>query len=65
MEGRTIKNGRSLCLCQATATDEKGKILAHATSKLMILQGKQSIRQAIEAMGAQELPAKFIDLAGA
>lgn len=37
VEGRTVKRGRSICLCQAVATDEAGKVLAHGTSKLMIL----------------------------
>lgn len=62
VEGRTIKSGRSICLCQAVATDESGKIIAHGTSKLMILQGKQSIHHVIKTMGAQKLPCKFIDM---
>ena len=61
VEGRTIKSGRSLFLCQAAATDEKGKIIAYGTSKLMVLKDKQSIHQAIQAMKAQALPCKFVD----
>ncbi len=40
--------------------DNVGTALAHGTSKLMILGGKQSIDQAIEAMGHTALPPKFI-----
>jgi len=35
------------------------KLLAHGTSKLMILDGKQSVEHAIEAIGFQALPPKF------
>ncbi len=58
--GASIKIGRSICLCEATVKDSGGIALAHGTSKLMILDGKQSINQAIEAMGHPMLPPKFI-----
>ncbi|NLO39183.1 MAG: PaaI family thioesterase [Ruminiclostridium sp.] len=61
VEGKSIKIGRSLCLAEAKAIDTDGKLLAHGTSKLMILNGKQSIKHAIEAMGYRTLPPKFID----
>lgn len=59
VEGRSIKIGRSICLAQATAKDIHGKLLAHGTSKLMILDGKQSIEHAIQSTGHQALPPKF------
>ncbi|HIV19844.1 MAG TPA: PaaI family thioesterase [Candidatus Merdivicinus intestinigallinarum] len=59
-EGHAIKTGRSLCLCEAAAADENGRLLAHGTSKLMVLQGKQSVADAIRAMGAPALPEKFL-----
>ncbi len=58
--GASIKIGRSICLCEATVKDSSGAALAHGTSKLMILDGKQSINHAIEAMGYPVLPPKFI-----
>ena len=61
IEGRTLKVGRSLCLTEASAKDAQGKLLAHGTSKLLVLQGKQSINQAREAIGTEALPPKFID----
>ena len=60
-EGKSIKIGKSTCLTEATAKDNSGKLLAHGTSKLMVLQGKQSISHAIEAMEHCALPLKFIE----
>ena len=60
-EGKSIKIGRSTCLTEAYVKDENGKLLAHGTSKLMILNGKQSIGHALESMGYRSLPPKFID----
>ena len=59
VEGKSIKVGSSMCLAEATAKDEKGKLLAYGTSKMMILKGKQSINHAIETMGYPPLPPKF------
>jgi uncharacterized protein (TIGR00369 family) len=59
VEGKSIKAGQSICLAEAYARDTNGKLLAHGTSKLMILNGKQSIEHAIEAMGHRPLPSKF------
>ena len=61
VEGRTIKTGKSLCIAEATAKDEGGKILAYGSSKLMILKNRQSISHAVDNMGYSELPPKFID----
>jgi uncharacterized protein (TIGR00369 family) len=59
-EGRSKKVGRSVCFTEATIIDESGKLLAKATSKLMVLQGKQSIQQAMNVMGYGALPHKFL-----
>ena len=61
VEGKSIKIGRSTCLAEAYVKDKDGKLLAHGISKLMILNGKQSIKHALETMGYQSLPPKFID----
>lgn len=47
VEGKSLKIGRSICLSEATAKDVNGKLLAHGTSKLMVIQGLQSINHAI------------------
>lgn len=59
-EGRTIKCGRNICLCEASIIDSTGKLIAYGTSKLMILQGRQSTRNILQMMGAEALPCKFV-----
>ena len=39
-KGRQIKIGKTLGYAEARVTDETGKMLAHGTSTIMILQGK-------------------------
>ena len=60
-EGKSLKIGRSICLTEASVKDERGKLLAYGTSKLMVLQGKQSVNHAIEMAGGGALPPKFLD----
>lgn len=60
VEGSRIKAGRSTCLAEARIIDAQGRCLAHGTSKLMVLSGRQSIAHAIAAMGSPSLPPKFL-----
>jgi len=60
-EGKAIKEGRSMCLCEVTVRDDAGKLVAHGTSKLLILKGRQSISDAMRAAHCPELPDKFED----
>lgn len=59
-KGRSIKIGRTMCLAEATATDQNGKWLAHGSSKMMITQGLQTIQDAFRLTGAASLPPKFV-----
>ncbi len=52
-EGRQIKLGKTLGYAEAKVSNEKGRILAHGTSTLMVLPGKGII-------GDPSFPAKFI-----
>ena len=63
-EGRSIKVGRSICLAEATVKDADGKLLAHGTSKLMVLEGTQTVNQALKEMGYKALPPKFVSERG-
>ena len=58
--GRSIKIGKTMCLAEATATDEDGKWLAHGTSKMMVTKGLQTIEDAFIFTGSEVLPPKFI-----
>ena len=50
-KGRCIRAGRSISYAEASVKDEKGNILAHGTSTLMVMPGK----------GIQVGPKKFLD----
>lgn len=60
VEGKRIKVGRSICKTEAIIMDSHGKILAHGTSKQMIIPGLQTINQAAMAMGYKSIPPKFL-----
>jgi uncharacterized protein (TIGR00369 family) len=51
-EGRCIKAGRTICLADASVHDEKGRLVAHGTSTLMVLES-------MEFEGQKDLPPKF------
>lgn len=36
VEGRVVKRGRTMCLCEAELRDAEGRLLAHATSKMLV-----------------------------
>ncbi|NLZ29043.1 MAG: PaaI family thioesterase [Firmicutes bacterium] len=59
--GKLIKAGRSVCFSEATVEDEKGKLLAHGTSKQLVINGLQTINHVLETMGHDALPPKFRD----
>ncbi|MBQ7283718.1 MAG: PaaI family thioesterase [Oscillospiraceae bacterium] len=56
-----IKQGRSICLCEAVVKDQNDRIIAHGTSKLLVLQGRQTIADALKVAGYDSLPAKYLD----
>ena len=52
-KGKSIKVGKSICLAEAYVEDETGKLLAHGTETMMVLQD-------LEIQGHEELPPKFL-----
>lgn len=60
-EGRVIKQGRSVCLCEAEARDENGKLLVHCLSKQFLSPTLQPIAAAVRELGFEPLPPKFLD----
>jgi len=60
VKGRRIKMGKTICLAEATAFDQQEKWLAHGISKMMVLQGPQTIKEAANFIGRTSLPPKFI-----
>jgi len=59
-EGKCIKIGRTMCLAEATASDGDGRIIAHGTSKMLVIPGKQTMDLAVKALGGEPLPPKFL-----
>jgi hypothetical protein len=60
IKGRRIKIGKTICLADATAFDQNDKWLAHGISKMMVTQGLQTIKDALNFVGTEDLPPKFI-----
>jgi uncharacterized protein (TIGR00369 family) len=52
--GKSIKNGKRICLSEATVRDREGKILAHGTVTLMVIES-------LKIDGQDQLPPKFIE----
>jgi uncharacterized protein (TIGR00369 family) len=48
-EGRAIGRGRRIISCEARVVDAKGRVLAHGTSTLMVLEGGAASKPAPEA----------------
>jgi len=53
-KGKSIKVGKVLCLGEASIEDERGKLLAHGTSTMMILRD-------LKIKGSREFPPKFLE----
>jgi uncharacterized protein (TIGR00369 family) len=60
INGNRIKSGKTIYLAEAKMSDHKGKVLAHGTSKLMVVSGKQSIQDVVDYVGSKQLPDKFL-----
>ena len=52
--GSSIKVGRTICLGEASIENEKGVMVAHGTSTLMLLES-------LKIQGQRDLPPKFLD----
>ena len=60
VEGRVLKAGKTLCFAEGTVKDESSKLLAFGTSKLLIANNLQTIKQALELAGHPALPPKYL-----
>ena len=57
--GKVIRTGRTVGLSEAVIKDENGVLLAHGTSKILKMEGRQTMKQAAEVMGIT-LPPKYL-----
>lgn len=60
-EARVVKPGRSISLCEADILDERGRMLANASSKMFLSPDIQHVSAAVETVDpTMVLPPKFL-----
>ena len=52
--GKSIKVGKTICLSEASIEDDKGTLVAHGTSTMMVLDS-------LKIQGQSHFPPKFLD----
>jgi uncharacterized protein (TIGR00369 family) len=52
--GKTIRVGKTICLGEASVEDDKGNLVAHGTSTMMVLDS-------LKIQGQSKFPPKFLD----
>ena len=60
VKGTRVKAGRTIYLTEAQMFSDKGKLVAHGTSKLMALDNKQTMSDVVDYVSAARLPSKFV-----
>ncbi len=60
IRGDLLRAGRTICLTEASIYNSERRLLAHAVSKIMVVPGMQTIQQAAQFSGLQDIPPKFI-----
>ena len=53
-KGKSVKTGKRICLGEASVEDDKGNLVAHGTSTLMVLDS-------LKFRSRSQLPPKFLD----
>ncbi|MCG6911079.1 MAG: PaaI family thioesterase [Deltaproteobacteria bacterium] len=62
VKGKRVKPGKTLFLTEAQMFDRNGKLLAHGTSKLMVINNKQTISDVVDYVSAERVPPKFVEV---
>lgn len=52
--GKSIRVGKTICLSEASVEDDKGNLVAHGTSTIMVLDS-------LKIQGQSHFPSKFLD----
>lgn len=61
IEGGVVKRGGTICLTEAEARDEQGRLLVHCLSKQLLSPTLQPISAAVRTIGVEPLPPKFLE----
>ena len=60
-EGRVVKRGGSICICEAEMFDDQDRLLGISTSKIFVSPSLQPISAAIDSLDpTRKLPPKFL-----
>jgi len=60
VHGKRVKAGKTIYLAEAQMFNEDGKLVAHGTSKLMVLNNIQTMSAVVDYVSSEQLPAKFV-----
>ena len=59
VKGARVKAGKTIYLTEARMSSEEGILVAHGTSKLMVIKGKQTMKAVVDYVSVSNLPPKF------
>ena len=60
VKGKRVKAGRTIYLTEAQMLNENGKLVAHGTSKLLVMGNMQTMSDIVDYVSSEGLPAKYI-----
>ena len=60
VSGKRVKAGKTIYLTEAQMINENGKVFAHGTSKLLVINNKQTMNEVVDYVSAERLPSKFV-----
>ena len=60
VRGKRIKGGKTIYLAEAQMFSQNEKLVAHGTSKLMVINRKQTMSEVVDYVSGEKLPRKFL-----
>jgi len=58
--GKRIRTGKTICFASAEINDEKGRLIAQGSSKMVVLPGQPVSNLIVSFLGTNPLPPKFL-----
>ena len=58
--GKRIKAGKTVYLAEGRMFDEKENLVAYGTSKLLVVENKQTINEVVDYISGESPPSKFL-----
>lgn len=60
VKGKRVKSGKTIYLAEAQMFNDNEKLVAHGTSKLMVISNKQTMSEVVDYVASESLPSKFL-----